>query len=65
MKTIHFFASAILFYKNKLTSGCMKQETRAPRQHKFIAMQFTDNNCDRHTLKSPLLKDGHTFLKEN
>ena len=37
------------------------------RQHKFVAIQFIDNDSDRHKFPHSvsLLKDRHIFLKEN
>ena len=48
MKILYSLVNAILFYKNGLTSGCWKQEPH--RQDKFVAIQFIDNDCGRHTL---------------
>ena len=48
MKALYSFINGIRFYKNRLETGCRTQEPH--NQNKFVAIQFIDNDCDRHTL---------------
>ena len=45
----HSFINAILFYTNRLTSGCRKQEL-VPGSISLSLLTFIDNDCDRHTV---------------